>query len=160
MLQWITGTSVRVVDVNTFGGNSMSGIEQVARSFFEACEAGKGWQVCNAYCKPDASFVAQAEPLADTHTLQGYTDWMKGLLGFMPDARYELRSFAIDEERQNVSAFATFFATHTGHGGPCPPTGKSTKTDYVYVMEFDGDKIRHMTKIWNAGWAMRELGWT
>jgi len=26
-------------------------------------------------------------------------------------------------------------------------------------MEFDGDKIRHMTKIWNAGWAMRELGW-
>jgi hypothetical protein len=27
------------------------------------------------------------------------------------------------------------------------------------VMEFDGDKIRHMTKIWNAGWALRELGW-
>jgi hypothetical protein len=26
-------------------------------------------------------------------------------------------------------------------------------------MEFDGDKIRHMTKIWNAGWAMKELGW-
>jgi hypothetical protein len=42
---------------------------------------------------------------------------------------------------------------------PCPPTGKRTSTDYVYVMEFDGDKIRHMTKIWNAGWAMRDLGW-
>ena len=27
------------------------------------------------------------------------------------------------------------------------------------MMEFDGDKIRHMTKIWNAGWALRELGW-
>jgi len=26
-------------------------------------------------------------------------------------------------------------------------------------MEFDDDKIRHMTKIWNAGWAMRDLGW-
>jgi len=26
-------------------------------------------------------------------------------------------------------------------------------------MDFDGDKIRHMTKIWNAGWAMKELGW-
>jgi hypothetical protein len=25
--------------------------------------------------------------------------------------------------------------------------------------DFDGDKIRHMTKIWNAGWAMKELGW-
>jgi hypothetical protein len=28
------------------------------------------------------------------------------------------------------------------------------------VMEFEDGKIRHMTKIWNAGWAMRELGWT
>jgi hypothetical protein len=23
----------------------------------------------------------------------------------------------------------------------------------------EGDKIRHMTKIWNAGWAVKELGW-
>jgi hypothetical protein len=29
----------------------------------------------------------------------------------------------------------------------------------VYVMEFDGEKIRHMTKIWHAGWSMKELGW-
>jgi hypothetical protein len=48
---------------------------------------------------------------------------------------------------------------HTGQGGPCTPTGKDTTTDYVYVMDFAGDKIRHMTKIWNAGWAMKELGW-
>ena len=48
--------------------------------------------------------------------------------------------------------------THTGQGGP-PPTGKRTSSDYVYSMDFDGDKIRHMTKIWNAGWAMKELGW-
>ena len=40
-----------------------------------------------------------------------------------------------------------------------PPTGKRTSSDYVYSMDFDGDKIRHMTKIWNAGWAMKELGW-
>lgn len=33
------------------------------------------------------------------------------------------------------------------------------KTDYVYAMQFEGDKIRHMTKIWHAGWAMKELGW-
>jgi ketosteroid isomerase-like protein len=44
-------------------------------------------------------------------------------------------------------------------GGPCPPTGKSVRTDYVYVMEFEGEKIRHMTKIWHAGLAMKELGW-
>jgi len=27
-------------------------------------------------------------------------------------------------------------------------------------MEFEDGKIRHMTKIWNDGWAIRELGWT
>ena len=54
-------------------------------------------------------------------------------------------------------AYGVFSATHIGEGGLCPPTGKSTRTDYVYVMEFGGDKIRHMTKIWNAGWAKRDL---
>jgi hypothetical protein len=58
-----------------------------------------------------------------------------------------------------VCAYGVFSATHTGQGGPCAPTGKSTTTDYVCVMDFAGDKIRHMTKIWNAGWAMKELGW-
>jgi hypothetical protein len=28
-----------------------------------------------------------------------------------------------------------------------------------YVMQFEGDKIAHMTKIWNAGVALKELGW-
>src|ERR1700741_1194367 len=50
-------------------------------------------------------------------------------------------------------------ALNTGPGGPSAPTGKSTRTDYVYVMQFEGDKISHMTKIWNAGMALRELGW-
>jgi len=137
----------------------MSTITAVAGQFFEACETGKGWEACQAYCTPGASFTAQAEPLATVHTLQDYTDWMKGLLRFMPDARYEVRSFATDDTRQSVCAYGVFSATHSGEGGPCPATGKSTTTDYVYVMEFDGDKIRHMTKIWNAPWAMKQLGW-
>lgn len=137
----------------------MAAITATAQAFFEACEAGKGWDACKAYCTPNATFSAQAEPLADTRTLQAYADWMKGLLTFMPDGRYRLKSFATDADRNSVCAYAVFSATHTGQGGPLPPTGKSTNTDYVYVMEFEGDKIRHMTKIWNAGWAMRELGW-
>jgi hypothetical protein len=27
------------------------------------------------------------------------------------------------------------------------------------VMEFEDGKISHMTKIRNAGWAMRQVGW-
>jgi steroid delta-isomerase-like uncharacterized protein len=132
---------------------------ETARAFFEACETGNGWEGCSAYCAPDASFSAQAEPLADVHTVKDYTEWMKALLGFMPDGRYELKSFATDEERNNVSAYAVFSGTHTGPGGPMPPTGKSTSTDYVYVMDFQDGKIAHMTKIWNAGLALKDLGW-
>ncbi|MCW2520497.1 MAG: nuclear transport factor 2 family protein [Mycobacterium sp.] len=29
----------------------------------------------------------------------------------------------------------------------------------IRVMEFDGEKIRHMTKIWNDGHTLRQLGW-
>ncbi len=137
----------------------MAPITEIAKKFFEACETGKGWEVCREYCQSDATFAAQAEPLAEVRTLQQYTDWMKGLMVFIPDGRYELKSFAVDEERKNVCAYGIFSGTHSAPGGPCPPTGKSVNTDYVYVMEFDGDKIRHMTKIWNSGMAMRELGW-
>ena len=137
----------------------MSPITSVAAQFFEACETGKGWEGCKAYCTADASFAAQSEPLADVKTLQAYANWMKGVLSFMPDGRYELKCFATDEDRQSVCAYGVFLATHTGEGGPCPPTGKSMTTDYVYVMDFAGDKIRHMTKIWNAPWAMKEVGW-
>ena len=135
-------------------------ITETARAFFDACEAGKGWAVCSAYCRPDASFAAQAEPLADMRTLEQYTEWMKGLFVLLPDGSYEIKSFATDHERNNVSACAVFSGTHSGEGGPVPATGKSASTDYVYVMEFEDGKIRHMTKIWNAGWALRQLGWT
>ena len=137
----------------------MTNVTSIAAAFFESCEAGKGWEGCRAYCLPNATFAAQSEPLAEIRTLQAYTEWMKGLLSFMPDGRYEVKSFATDAERNSVCAYGVFSATHTGEGGPCPPTGKSTNTDYVYVMGFDGDKTRHMTKIWNSGWALRELGW-
>jgi predicted ester cyclase len=138
---------------------SMAPITAIAKDFFTACEAGKGWDVCKAYCTPDATFAAQAEPLAGVTTLAQYTDWMKGLMTIMPDGRYEIKSFATDTDRNNVAAYGVFSGTHTGHGGPCPPTGRSTQTDYVYVMQFKGDKISHMTKIWHSGMAMKELGW-
>ena len=137
----------------------MASFTTIAKQFFDACETGKGWQGCAEYCTPNATFSAQAEPLADLKTLKQYTDWMKGLLTFIPDGRYVVKSFATDDDRKSVCAFGVFSGTHSGQGGPCPPTGKSTSTDYVYVMEFEGNKIRHMTKIWNAGLAMKDLGW-
>src|SRR3989441_10121397 len=97
-------------------------ITQTARAFFDACETGKGWAECSAYCQPDAGFAAQAEPLADLQTLQQYTEWMQGLLVFVPDGSYAVKSFATDHDRNNVCACAVFSGTHTGDGGPVPPT--------------------------------------
>jgi len=134
-------------------------ITDTARAFFDAVDTGQGWEACSAYCHPDATFAAQAEPLAEVRTLADYAEWMKGMMSITPDGRYEMKAFAVDPDRQAVVAYAIFHATHTGEGGPVPPTGKSTSSDYVYVMDFDGDKIRHMTKVWNASWALRELGW-
>ena len=137
----------------------MEPIGDVAARFFKACEAGQGWSECQHYCHPDASFSAQAEPLADVTSVADYAEWMKGLITLMPDGNYDLRAFAVDEARNSVCAYAVFSGTHTGEGGPVPPTGKQVSSDYVYVMEFEGDKIRHMTKIWNAVHAMRQVGW-
>jgi hypothetical protein len=58
-----------------------------------------------------------------------------------------------------VAAYGIFHGTHTGEGGPCPPTGRSTSADYAYFMEFEGARIRHMTKIWNSQWSFRSIGW-
>jgi predicted ester cyclase len=138
----------------------MASITSVAEAFFSACETGKGWEACSAYCTPNATFRAQAEPLLEVKTLAQYTDWMKGIMTVLPDARYDVKSFATDEARNNVAAYGVFHGTHTGPGGPVPPTGRRTSTDYVYVMQFEGDKIVHMTKIWHAGLAMKELGWS
>lgn len=52
-----------------------------------------------------------------------------------------------------------FSGTHTGEGGPAPPTGNRVEADYVYVMDFDGDRIKHMTKIWNDSVSLAQLGW-
>ena len=137
----------------------MSSIEEAAKQFFEACETGGDWEACQQYCHAGASFSAQAGALADVDTLQAYTEWMKGLLTPIPDGKYELRAFAVDQDRNNVTAYAVFRGTHTGEGGPVPPTGKQAETDYVYVMQFEGDKIRHMTKIWNDVICLQQLGW-
>ena len=137
----------------------MASIRNTAQEFFNACETGKGWDGCKAYCHSTATFSAQAGALNGVDTLQAYTEWMKGLLTPVPDGSYELRSFAVDEDRNSAIAYAVFRGTHTGEGGPVPPTGKRVEADYVYVMNFDGDRIRHMTKIWNDGVSMTQLGW-
>lgn len=134
-------------------------LEKTAREFFETCETGGGWEACKIYCQEGASFDCQADALADITTLEDYTAWMKGLLNPIPDGRYELTAFATDADRRTVVATAVFHGTQTGEGGPGVPIRKSVASDYAYVMRFDGERIAHMTKIWNDAQALRQLGW-
>ena len=138
----------------------MSAFEN-AKKFFEACEAPRGWEGCKEYVEPDAQFIAQSEPLAEVNTVEAYCDWMAGLgTQTMPGASYDVHTSSYDEGTRSAVFFATYNAKHTGEGGPVPPTQKETHSHYVYVITMNtDDKVEKMVKIWNAPWAMRELGW-
>jgi steroid delta-isomerase-like uncharacterized protein len=137
----------------------MSTILGPARELFEACETVKGWAACSAFCTSDATFSSQTTAIAEVSTIEEYCEWMKGLLTPIPDGHYELKFFAADEADETVVAFAVFHGTQTGEGGPVPATGNSIAADYVYHMEFDGERVKHMTKIWNDTISLQQLGW-
>lgn len=137
----------------------MSANINYAKQFFEACETGKGWDKCSEFCHPNATFSSQTTALAEITSLEGYCQWMKDLFTPIPDGHYELKFFAADDSNNTVAAFAVFHGTQTGPGGPVPPTGKKVAADYVYHMQFEGDRIKHMTKIWNDTISLKQLGW-
>ena len=108
----------------------MSSIEETEQ-FFDACETGKGWEACQQYCQPQATFSAQADALAGVDTVEAYTESRKGLLTPVADGRYEVHPFCVDEDRNNVTAYAIFRGSHTDDGEPVPPTGKEVEADYA-----------------------------
>ena len=115
-----------------------------ARAFFEACDYGKGWSVCKSYCHDDASFETEAETLAEIDTLDTYCDWMvEALAMFDETVEIEVKSEAYDVKKD----IALIYAEIRGNViiGPEP---MFMKTDYVYVINFNGKKISHVTKIW------------
>lgn len=95
----------------------------------------------------------------ETTTVEAYTEAMAHIAEPMPDMRYEMISFGVDEDRDSVCAAATFHATHTGEGGPVPPTGKAIASEYCYVIQFTDGLVSNMIKIWNDGFAMKQAGW-
>ena len=134
---------------------------ETASRFFHACESLEGWAGCQQYVADNAQFNAQCEPLVDVNTVQAYCDWLAGLGGGpLNGCSYQLHSSAYDEPNNTALFFGTFNGTHVGEGGPVPATQQSTSTDYVYAITMNGaGKVSKMVKVWNAPWALRELGW-
>lgn len=133
--------------------------KDIALAFLQACDGGKGWDACLEYCQEDASFSCQAEPLTQCTSLASYAEWMKGVVAALPDAHVTVKAVTSDSVTATIMVYAIFCGTHTGETGPLPPTDRSTTSDYVYSLRFSHQKVAHVTKIWNANWSMRELGW-
>ena len=132
-----------------------------ATEFFHTCESAKGWEACSKFVEPSAPFSAQSEPLVEFKTVKEYVNWMTAFCdNIAPGSSYVLHSSSFDEENSTAMFFATYTLRHTGEGGPVPPTHKETNSQYVYILEMGREgKVKSMQKVWNAPWAMRELGW-
>lgn len=139
----------------------MSAFDNAAQ-FFHACESAQGWAGCKQYVAANASFTSQAAPLAEIDTVEAYCEWMADFgNNVVPGCSYDLHASAYDETNRTAIFFATFTGTHTGDAGPVPPTNQQTNSHYVYALTMDtDDKVASMVKIWNASFALRELGWS
>lgn len=139
---------------------SMS-MPETAMAFFDACETGKGWDVCQAWCHEGASFALSGGDTRRDLVAQGLHRVDEGAPD--PDSRSDLRDRVLRDRCRAQCRLGVRGGWHVepgpGEGGPIPPTGNTVAADYVYVMRFDGDKIRHMTKIWNDGHSLKQLGW-
>ncbi len=132
-----------------------------ATNFFHACESLQGWDGCKQYVADGATFSAQCEPLIEIKTVEVYSGWM-AVFGSIttPGCSYELHASSFDEAVNTAMFFGTFTGKHTGEGGPVPPTSKTTQSQYVYILTMNAEGlIEKMVKVWNAPWAMKELGW-
>ena len=115
-----------------------------ARAFFDACDYGKSWSECERYCHPNATFETEAETLKNVDTLAIYCDWMVDALAmFDENVAVEIKAEAHDQTRDIVLIYAEIRGNVI-----IWPEPMFAKTNYVYAIQFDEGKIRHMTKIW------------
>ena len=134
---------------------------ETATKFVHACESLEGWEGCKGYVADGAAFTAQSEPLVDIQSVAASCEWMAGIgNGPLKGCVYEIHGSSYDEANKMAIFFATLTGSHVGDGGPVPPTNKQTATDYVYALTMnDEGKVAKLHKVWNASWALKELGW-
>lgn len=132
-----------------------------AKKIMDVIDAIKPWDEIADLVVEDCPFVCQADALKDVTTLKGWYDWMVNFdANIAPGCKPKVHNIAWDADNKVALLFATYLATHSGDGGPVPATNKSTKTHYVYVCEMNSeDKCSRLTKVWNDGYCLKELGW-
>lgn len=132
-----------------------------AKKVIDICDNGKAFAEIADIVTDDAEFTCQADAMKDIKTVQGYNEWMAAFGSTTaPDFKVDIHNFSWNPEKKIATHFATFHCTHTGPGGPVEPTNKMMHTEYVYIVYMnDDDKCYKIHKVWNDGWAMRQVGW-
>jgi hypothetical protein len=131
-----------------------------ATSVQVAMDKATGWDSCKDVVEEGATFSAQAGAVADCKTLKEYADWAEGFAKICPNSTFDVNIKMYDEDTRTAVFCCTYHATHTGEGGPVEATGKTTHSDYVYIIKMnEHDKITSFKKVWNDGFALAELGW-
>lgn len=132
-----------------------------AKKVFECIDTAKTFDTISEYVEEDATFNCQAAAMNDLNTVKDYSDWMVDFgIQTVPGYTYDVHYCAWDENTKTAMYFATFHATHTGPGGPVEPTNKTMHANYTYCAVMNEDnKITEMTKVWNDGYSMTEIGW-
>jgi hypothetical protein len=69
--------------------------------------------------------IQPLQALVDFKTVEEYINWMTGFCETTaPGGSYVLHSSCFDDAARTAIFFATYTLTHTGEGGPIPPTIK------------------------------------
>lgn len=130
-----------------------------------ACDGCRGWSACKDLCLPDATFSCQADTLAHIKTVQEYADFFYAFGKACPNASWTTHNTQWCPQTHTATLVCTYHCTHSQSlegVGPLTPTHKTSHTDYIYNVQTDpnqGYKIKHITKIWNDKWCLRDLGW-
>jgi hypothetical protein len=132
-----------------------------AKRIMVALDAPKPFEEIADIVVEGAPFICQAAALDGVDTIKAWADWMVNFgTNIAPGCSATVHSVAWDADNKTAHYFATFHAKHTGDGGPLPATNQETNTHYNYVLVMnDDDKCVSMTKVWNDGYCLKEMGW-
>eukprot|EP00755_Sulcionema_specki_P020342 Sspe_Gene.71655::Locus_42561_Transcript_1_1_Confidence_1.000_Length_3641::g.71655::m.71655/K15013/ACSBG; long-chain-fatty-acid--CoA ligase ACSBG len=135
-----------------------------AQGIFESIESGEGWHTLELSCSLGAVFSCDAFPLRSITTVKEYAEWRADMVKHISkDLECEIKTTSVTGNEVTISASAT--GTHTGRGGPVPPTKRRMTTMYTYTFSFDAaGRLSRLTKVWDVyamymgwGWPFPEL---
>ena len=106
------------------------------------------------FAHPRYELIATGEVHDGEDAVRAYYASSRAAFG---DQRNEV--IAIHHADAGVFVEFDLLGTHTGALLGIPATGREFRCRMVAFFQFDGDRIRHMTKIWNDGISLKQLGW-